>query len=166
MTTEKQIPETLGKSEMAAWFDNLLDDVTSAIRTDQLMMETDTASKSTISFYDALFSKNDAELMKQFNTLYSKVVIRELLFGYIDELKSIKKLPKRLAMDLSEGKILVWAEINEDDEEVENALLLTEAKLNAKFAGKGLHLSSFIVEESDHFPIPNHYQEVRLPSLV
>ena len=49
---------------------------------------------------------------------------------------------------------MVWAEITDDDEDTENALLLTEAKVNAAYPNKGIHVSTFIVEERYGYPVP------------
>ena len=61
-------------------------------------------------------------------------------------------------MDLSDASVLVWAEIADDDELMEDQLRLAQAKINAQYSQYGFYLSSTIVEESDCMPIPSHYQ--------
>lgn len=40
-------------------------------------------------------------------------------------------------------------------------LLITEAKINAKYHPFGFAMETKIVEESDNFNIPNHYQTLK-----
>lgn len=69
-------------------------------------------------------------------------------------------MPLKLALGLSESKILVWSEIKDDDEETEDALLLIEAKINGKYRPFGFYVNSTIIEESDRISIPPHYQTI------
>ena len=81
--------------------------------------------------------------------------IKNVIVEYLQEIS--KKLPIRLAFDLDDSEVLVWAEINDDDEEMENFLLLAEAKVNANYHKYGYDLTSTIVEVRDGLSIPNHY---------
>ena len=57
--------------------------------------------------------------------------------------------------------VLVWAEINDDDEQMEDKLILSEAKINAKYHLYGFDMESTIVETSDKLPVPNHYRSLK-----
>ena len=61
-------------------------------------------------------------------------------------------------MGLSNSKLLVWSEIEDNDEDMEDALLIAEAKVNGKYQKDGFYINSTIVEKSDNLSIPNHYQ--------
>jgi hypothetical protein len=92
----------------------------------------------------------------------SAFFIKNLIDSYFIELITRKKTPNRLALELSNSKILVWAEIMNDDEDTENALILAAAKVNNDFSKYGFHLSSTIVEKDDLMDVPAHYKEVTI----
>lgn len=83
-------------------------------------------------------------------------ILKKIIIEYLLLLKN--NLPLRLAFDYNDAEILVWAETEDDDEEMERQLILTEAQVNAKFHQFGFDLRSTLVEESDGLPIPAHYK--------
>jgi len=86
--------------------------------------------------------------------------IKELMVDYMKELQTHNKLPLKLAVALSDSKIIVWAEVDDNDEETEDALLLTEAKINSKYFQYGFYINSTILEKSDNLSIPPHFQTI------
>ncbi|MFP4042533.1 MAG: hypothetical protein ACLFNL_06475 [Bacteroidales bacterium] len=86
--------------------------------------------------------------------------IEIMLLDYLDELRKKKAIPLRLAFDISKSKILVWAEINDDEEELEKRLILAEALVNSKYYPHGFSINSTIIEKSDNLPIPSHYKTI------
>lgn len=92
----------------------------------------------------------------------NELIIKRLLDAYFIELGERKAKPKRMAIYLSNYKILLWAEIKDDDEVTEDALILSAAKVNFDFSKYSLYIASTIVEESDLQDIPNHFLEVEL----
>lgn len=84
----------------------------------------------------------------------------QLIIDYVNELKERQVEPRQLAMDMSDASVLVWAEINDDDEPTEDQLRLAQAKINARYNQYGFYLTSTIVEQSDCLPIPSHYQSI------
>lgn len=90
----------------------------------------------------------------------SKFFIQSILKDYLQELKAHRRKPLKLAMALSDSKILVWAVINDNDEQTEDALLISEAKVNGKYYERGFYLNSTIVEKSDCLKTPPHYQTI------
>jgi hypothetical protein len=79
-------------------------------------------------------------------------------------LSSLKHNPKKLGLELSNSKVLVWAEIYDNDDETEKALILAQAKVNARYSKFGFAISSTIVEECDQLAVPNHYHNVAINS--
>lgn len=146
------------KELMQKWFDDLV----SSIRVDQLQLETNTASAEKETFYNNFISGNHIENMAEMRSITSKTFIEELVFFYLKELKLRAVHLEKLAFVLSDAKVLVWAEINDNDDSNEDNLLLSEAKTNAHFSKYGFHVSSTIVEESDSLEVPPHYQKVTL----
>jgi hypothetical protein len=112
------------KEVMQKWFDDLV----SSIRVDQLELETNTASAEKERIYNNFISGNHIETMTEMRSITSKAFIQELVFFYLKELKQRAVQPEKLAFVLSDAKILVWAEIKDNDDSSEDHLLLAEAK--------------------------------------
>lgn len=143
-------------TETNQWFN----DIVSNLRVDQLLLQADVLEKHKKEVYEAMISGNDDFMHNYARKSSSAFFIKNLIDSYFIELGERKARPNRLALDLSNSKILVWAEIYEDDEKTEKALILSAAKVNYEFSKYGFHISSTIVEIDDELDIPNHYKEV------
>ncbi len=138
------------------WFDEMVTN----LRYDQTLLEIDVLEENKKSIYNTLISGNQdmiSHLGRQASTAY---FISKIVSDYFKELVKTKSKPKKIALELSDSKILVWAEVSEDDEVMEDGLILTEAKINAEYSKYGFHISSTIVEDCDGLPIPSHYKSV------
>jgi hypothetical protein len=148
----------LSNEIISQWFNGFI----SVIRIDQEMMESDVVSAATKQFYTDAITGN-ADGMHNYARIGStQYFISKIVDDYFTELKAYKVALKKLALHFSEAKILVWAEIADDDEQTEKALILSEAKANAKYSANGFFVSTTIVEESDCFNMPPHYQSIIL----
>jgi hypothetical protein len=87
-------------------------------------------------------------------------LIKSLVLDYLTRLKTLDRHPEKLALGLSDSKIMIWAEIEDDDEELEDQLLILEAKMNAIYNENGFYVNSTILEKSDRLPVPSHYQTI------
>lgn len=141
------------ETDLQIWFDNLV----ATIRKDQLLLESGIAPKEIKEAYNLLMCGNNQKLQVAVRNLNSSYFIEKLVLSYIQELNARKSAPVKLALQLSESKILVWAEIKDNDEKTEDALLLAEAKINAEYHKFGFNISSTIMEESDNYPIPEQF---------
>lgn len=141
------------------WFNNFIDQ----IKADHLLVATNTAPAELAQMYNA-FIHADKEAMYNMAVDLRKIgtqqLIKTLVVEYFKELGKQPKMPNQLALGLSDSKIFVWAEIEDNDVTTEDSLLLSEAAINEKFYKHGLYISSTIVEISDKLPIPPHYQPV------
>lgn len=149
-----QSTEIARESNLDTWFGNLID----TIKVDHLMMVTDTAPKEKKDFYDAMMSGQEKDVFCKMREGSSMFFIKSILSEYLSELYTDNHLPLKLAMGLSDSKLLVWSEIEDDDEETEKKLLIVEAKVNGKYSNNGFFINSTIIERSDNMPIPPHYQ--------
>lgn len=138
------------------WFDDMI----SNLRVDQLLLEADVLQKHKKEVYEAMISGNHDFMHDYARKTSSVFFIKNLIDSYFIELVERKAIPNRLALELSNSKVLVWAQINNDDEQTEDALILTAAKVNNEFSKYGFYISSTIVEEDDNLSIPKHYKEV------
>ncbi len=134
----------------------------SNLRVDQLLMQTNTINKETKRVYEAMIEKNDDFVHNYARNASSMYFIEGLVNYYIKELVERKVELNKLALELLNSKILVWAEIKDDDELSERALLLSAAKANSKFYKYGFHISPTIVEEGDQLEIPKQYKALTL----
>ena len=134
-----------------AWFEEFI----AAIKTHQLQLETNTASTELKKLYDVAMFGSDNELAELSKISANQHFIKKVIVEYLKEI--LNKMPIRLAFDLDDSELLVWAEINDDDEEMENFLLMAEAEVNSIFHKYGYDLTSTIVEVRDNLSIPNHY---------
>lgn len=142
------------ETKIDAWFSDVIDH----IKVDHFMISTDTAPAEKKEFYTNLIHGNTEVIMGNLRDGSSQYFIARILGDYINALKATNNLPLKLAMGLSDSKILVWAEINDDDDAMEDALLIAEAKVNGKYVKNGFFINSTIIEKSDNLPIPPHYQ--------
>lgn len=138
------------------WFD----DMVSGLRVDQLLLETDALEQRKAEVYDAMIAGDHNFMHKYARNSSTAFFIQKIVESYFIALAEYKGLPRRLGLDLSASKVLVWAEIKNDDEQTEDALILAAAKINNEFADYGFHISSTIVEEDDQLEIPGHYTKV------
>lgn len=139
------------------WFEALIN----AIKVDQLQLQTNTASKETTQLYTNIIEENHPEIFSNLRNASSQYFISELITTYIQELKNRNVATSQLAFDLSDANVLVWAEIDDSDEDSENGLILAEAKTNADFSQHGFHISSTIVEKGDNLSVPSHYRSTK-----
>lgn len=138
--------------EIRNWFESFISNIT----VDKLMMETETAPQETADFYKDIITNKPS--VHSYARISSTVYfIEHILKDYLKELSKFNKKPQKLAFDFSDAKILVWAQVENDDEQTEDALILSEAKANDKYFENGFYISSTIVEEADNLPIPYHY---------
>lgn len=155
MNTTSQGNSTIN-NQIKKWFD----DIIATLRKDQVLYETDLLDEEKKQMYDTIISGDETQIHQNSHNQAQIYFIKNMLFNYLKELKDRNALPVKLAMDISKSKILVWAEIADDDEKIEDELILAEAKVNHKYYPYGFSIASTIVEKSDNLPIPPHYETI------
>jgi hypothetical protein len=148
--------------KMKAWFDETI----ATLVSDQFIIETNVASPEKKRMYEAIVNKDEAELHAISRNSSTVYFIKAILQEYILEIKSRGIKLNKLAFDFNASKVLVWTEVFDDDESAIDALILSEAKINANHSKYGFHISTTLVEQSDKLPVPEHYKEVNLKSTV
>jgi Mg2+ and Co2+ transporter CorA len=138
-----------------AWFDEFI----ATIRTHQLQLETNTANSELENLYKIIFSGNTSQMAKLAKDNANQHFIKAMVLEYLKEIHNA--MPNKLAFDMNDNEVLVWAEINDDAEELENQLILAEAKVNAKYHQYGYDITSMITETSDYLSLPSHYVEYK-----
>jgi hypothetical protein len=148
------------QDELALKVDTWFGDIIDHIKVDHFLITNNAATKETKSLYDDLIHGDGANLIINMRRESTRFFITKIINDYINELKSSGKFPLKLAMGLSDSKLLVWSEIRDNDEETENALLIAEAKVNGRYYDNGFYINSTIIESSDNLSIPPHYQTI------
>lgn len=148
--------ENPNQGEINSWFERVVDHV----RADHFMYTSGAVTAEKKEFYNDVILGTGEKAFSDIRETSSKYFIQSILNDYLNELKSYRRKPLQLSMALSDSKILVWAVINDNDEPTEDALLLSEAKVNGKYYEKGFYLNSTIVEKSDCLTMPHHYQKI------
>jgi hypothetical protein len=119
------------------------------------LLQTGTADKWKRFAYTTMMQGNE-DLSAYLNRITSnKHFIPNILIEYLKEIDS--NMPNELAFDLRDSELLVWAEIDNDGDKTERLLLLSEAKVNAKYHQFGYDIVSTIIEKRDKLTIPSHY---------
>lgn len=141
------------QSQIEHWFDDFI----ATLRTHQVQLETNTATQEIKSMYDALIGEDPDEIYKHSKLIVQKHFVGKIIFEYLKLLG--QDLPNKLAFDFDDARILVWAEV--DNEEMENELFIAEAKINSRFKEYGYGMSTTVVEKEDNLSIPPHYRSVK-----
>lgn len=153
--TENIITQSSYKQDQ--WFETMI----SSIKVDQLQLQTNTATKEKTRIYNNIIEGKHSEMFSDMRNISSQFFIEELVKEYISELSERNVSTSQLAFDLSDAKVLVWAEIEDLDEKSEDGLILAEARINARFSNFGFHISSTIIEKGDRLMVPPHYSSVK-----
>lgn len=155
-TAAQKSSTSLSSEQIHLWFEQLI----SHIKVDKLMIETETADQEKFKFYQDAISGNHTEIFKSIRFNASQALIKDVVFNFLSEIKKRNALPIKLAFSLTPATILVWAEIADNDENLEDQLLLAESKVNAYAKQFDFSLDTMIVEKSDNLPVPTHYTVV------
>lgn len=147
--TTKTQPST---NTSSLWFDELI----ATLRTHELQLETDTASEDIKKLYGVLMSENLNEIFKLSKEASQKYFVQKIILEYLKHLD--KNLPLKLAFDYNDSEVMVWAEIDDGNQQMEAALERAESKINATYHPYGFDMESMIIEKSDAIPVPNHYK--------
>jgi len=151
----KEGSNAIEDNSMDEFFDKTIHD----IKTDKILLKNKSANQERIDFYNAVKeSKKDLiEWAKIGQNLLSQNDLREILVYYLGLLEEFRQEYLKLALILRGTKILVWAEIGEDDSNAEESLYIAEAKANAKFRLTNFRIDTTIVENCDKIDVPTHY---------
>jgi hypothetical protein len=145
-----KIPEK--KETRSEWFDNLI----ATLRTHELQLETNTATEEMKQFYADIMDNNLDDMLKMQKAAAQKYFVEKIIVAFLRLLD--KNIPLKLAFDFSDSEVLVWAEIEDNNQAQEKILTRAESKINASFHPYGFDMEMMIVESSDNVPIPNHYK--------
>ena len=139
------------------WFEGFIN----AIKADHLQIQTNTASDEKSRLYNNMIEGKHLEVVSEMRNVSSQFFIQSLVTDFLKELEVRNVSTNKLAFDLGDAKVLVWAEIDDDDEASEDGLILAEAKVNADYSKNGFHITSTIIESGDNQSVPPHYASIK-----
>lgn len=129
------------------------------LETDKISYEKDIIDPKAKAMYEAFATMQIDEVMAAMSQTTQKYHFSALIRSFLKELIGVRKagFPKKLAFDYKGKQVMVWIEISDNDEEMEDKIFLSEAVINHQFENTGFNLSATVVESSDNLPIPPHY---------
>lgn len=142
------------QSATEIWFDKLI----AQIKADQITLEVGVASKEKREMYKTLMSGQIDEIAALSRETTAKYFIERVLTDFIHELYARETKFKTIAVNFSKSELLVWIEIQEDDDLAEKSIYLAEAKVNAFYKKYEFHISTTVVEDCDQLEVPSHYR--------
>lgn len=151
-THEKKVPE-ISQEQIDNWFAEFIH----SIKVDKLSIETATAQKETADLYMNAITGNIREVVMTMRSVSSRYFIEQITMAFINEIIRRNVKPNKLAFSLTPSTILVWAEVKDDDQIIQDQLVLAEAKVNSEFRDAHFALDVMVVEESDKIKVPLHY---------
>ncbi len=135
------------------WFGALIHQ----LRTHELQLETGTAPEELSDFYEALINGEEIKVLNETRQGSTKFFVKKVVEMYIKELHSREVNAQKLALYTSDERVLVWLQLEEDDEDSEKSAILAQSKVNSSFQEYGFHIESMIVEDADNLEVPKHY---------
>ncbi|SEI80398.1 hypothetical protein SAMN05216327_10422 [Dyadobacter sp. SG02] len=82
--------------------------------------------------------------------------IKQMLDEYITSIGRVGST--KIALNLHNSGIFVWAEIPDGRKDIEDKLIMAEARVNSVYHRLGINMNTIYFEESDKLAIPIQYQ--------
>lgn len=139
------------------------DDLIGRFEKDKVLYSMGTLPAERESMYRDLLTGSIMDAANASNKVYTTHIMTNLVvdfFNYLNQDPSAK--PSKIALHLSNRKVLVWAIIPDEQEEIIDGLYKIEAKINFQYRQSGFSLSVTVVEESDGLNIPPQYKELTI----
>ena len=141
---------------------SFINGMVSQLEGDKFILSEGMASQETKEKYKVLMSKDENMLPAYARYTSSIHFLKKMIWDFTENLNEYGRSPLKLAFSISDTKLYAWAEIMDEDEETENALFLSEAKVNSKYYEFNFSVSTTIVEQADRLPVPRQYSQLTL----
>ncbi len=151
----------LTHDQISEWFDKTI----CSLEGDKFMMQNKIANPETEKMYNSLITGNIQTVLMEFRKMSGGFIAKNIVVDFVDSLINTQHLPSTLAFSVSDSKVFLWAEIKENDETAEDAIIESEAKINAKYYEVGYNVSTTIIEDCDKLKTPRHYINIPIIEL-
>ncbi len=139
------------------------EDLINGIHFDKLTYDTDTMEAEKRTAYNQMMNGETYELAKTITKQTIPVIVKKLFWDYLQLVKPVFNGGlNKIAFKLSGAKIFVWADIQNDREDIEDIFIMAEAQHNALNSEHGFRVFTTIVEESDCLEIPSSFTAISL----
>lgn len=127
------------------------------LRVDELALETQTATTEKREHYEMLINGSPEQLLLRQQEGVTRHFVSKMLVDFVR--LSLPHWPRirRLAASANDSEVLLWIELFEEDDLLENQLTDIEARVNSRFHELGYDLELMVVEADDQLTIPSHY---------
>ncbi|MGB0929957.1 MAG: hypothetical protein ACPGVB_04230 [Chitinophagales bacterium] len=147
------IPIKQTSNHQSKWFDDFI----ATIKSHELMLETDTASKELKDLYNAVFADDAMKVAVLSREISTMSIVKILVIEYLSHLGEATNKAISVSFSFSAERILVWVVIPNDREDVEDEFWIAQMKVNGEHGDKGVFISATIMEERDNVSLPSHY---------
>ena len=151
---------TDSSNSIASQRDQWFEDMIAQLRIDQLQLETNTASREKREHYEALIVGDAESILLQQQLRVTHHFVSRLVRTFVEKALPYFSKISRLAATANDAEVLMWIELKEEDESLEDQLTMVEAEVNAAYHNQGYDLDMMIVEVADAIPTPEHYVEI------
>jgi len=162
MTFQPQTSDTDYNSKII----DFIGDIMNHLEMDKMIFKENVATDEKQKLYETFVKGNPLDILQKLRVDTSKAFIGVAMKEYFKQLNVRSAQPIQLAVSSNDAKLLVWAEIKDDDEKTENALIMSEAFVNSIISKYGFYFVTTIVEQSDNTSIPPHYHTFLMNKMV
>jgi hypothetical protein len=152
--TTSHLTDQAYSSKTEQWFDDLV----ATLRSHQIQLETNTANNQVKSLYETLMASDHEELLKRNRVLALKYFVPKMLIELMRAFSPFKEHLQKLAVDFNSSELLLWIQLPDNYEKVEDQLLLASSRVSLNYKEYGFAINVDIVEEEDKVDVPQHYQ--------
>lgn len=161
------LPKTINQDEFAdmdRWFFGKI----ATLRMHQQQLKNGNAPAGMKEAYDEMIEVADdyTQLFALHEKMAKKRFILEMLTAYIESGISESEAISKLAFALEDKNLLVWAEIEDDNEKVEFELFSLAGKINAEFFEYGFQVQTTVVESYEKIALPKNFRSYKPQPII
>lgn len=143
------------------FFNSLISDVVSTLKSHELMITAGVLDDAKVRLYENLRKGRFDEIKYEALRSYQEEFLQKILIDYIFELNDLQNRPSSIFINIMKHSIMVWAIVDFNDDEIQNNLYLTEAKINARNTQLGINVMTKIVYPEDGLEVPEQYIRIK-----
>lgn len=156
------LPKTTTQDEfesMNRWFSGTI----ATLRMHQKQLNHGNAPAGMKEAYDEIIEAGDdyAQMFALHEKIAKKRFFLEMLTEYIESGISENEAIIKLAFSFENKNLLVWAEIEDDNEKVEFELFSLAGKINAEFFEYGFQVQTTVVEQYEKIELPKNFRSYK-----
>lgn len=133
-------------------------DLVTRLNVTEFLYDSKGMSQKEYEMWTSAINRNLGPMMEHSRVASNFYCIQKAFAEFIVALKNEPNVKMRkLAVDTTGSKLLIWAEVDDDDRESTRSILYADSVANLKIENLGYSVSATVVEKSDYVPVPSHY---------